>query len=125
MCRKTSLYVLLGASLVLTACNGNSGSGAEEKDEFLQINTLLVQNACSNCHGSDHTRVGPSMRDIAAVRGPDTPDARMQMAERILNGVKGNWGEAIMPVQKQVTPQKAEELAQAILALHGRKPPQQ
>ena len=37
----------------------------------------------------------------------------------ILNGTKGSWGEAVMPIQRQVTPEAADALAKEILGLRA------
>lgn len=111
--------IAAGVTLILAlgGCNA-SGNAQQDRDPLLQMNTLLVQNACSNCHASDYARVGPAMVDVAAVRGPDSPAARKELAGKLLNGTKGSFGLAIMPAQKQLTPEKADELARVILSLH-------
>jgi cytochrome c551/c552 len=116
---------LKGAVAIITLFQlAGCSSSSEDKDPYLEMNTLLVQNACSNCHGADYMRVGPSMVDIAAVRGPDTPEARKALAAKIMGGAQGSFGTAIMPVQKQVDPKEADELAKAILTMRDRKSPQ-
>jgi cytochrome c551/c552 len=110
----------IGLLVGLTACHAPSANEAQDRDPYLRINTLLVNNACSNCHASDYARVGPSMTDVAAARGPDSPEARQLLRGMILNGTRGSYGEAVMPKQAQVTPDAADELAKAILEL--RKP---
>jgi cytochrome c551/c552 len=118
--RVTRLMIL--TALAASACGQVRDNAAQDKDPFLMINTLLVRNACSNCHGSDYTLVGPSMVDVAGVRGPDSSEARKALAAKILDGTQRVWGTAIMPPQHQVTPDKAQELAAAILELAA--PPQ-
>lgn len=112
-----ALALALGATLALSACQQRATSAQQDKNPYLRMDTLLVRNACSNCHASDYARVGPAMTQVAAIRGPDTPESRKLLRDMILNGTKGAWGEAVMPKQQQVTPQAADELAQAILAL--------
>jgi cytochrome c551/c552 len=102
--------------LALSGC-AREGAPNPDKDPYLAMNTLLVANACSNCHASDYPRVGPSMKDVAAVIGKPTPEGLARIRSGILSGTKGQWGEAIMPPQKQVTPEAADALARAILAL--------
>ena len=99
------------------ACTQSGAGAAQDNDPYLEMNTLLVANACSNCHAADYIRVGPSMVDIAMARGPESPEARKAMAEKILNGAQGSWGTAVMPAQAQLSPEKARELASAILSL--------
>jgi cytochrome c551/c552 len=106
---------LMGA-LALTGCS-REGAPDPDKDPYLTMNKLLVSNACSNCHASDYPRVGPSMKDVAAIVGKPTPEGLARLRNGILNGTKGQWGEAVMPPQKQVTPEAADLLAKAILEL--------
>ena len=111
----TSIATCGGIALLLGGCD--RWSAAQDRDPLLEINTLLVANACSNCHASDYARVGPSMLDVSAARGPDSPEARKALAGKLLNGTKGSFGLAIMPPQKQLSEQKADELARVILSL--------
>jgi cytochrome c551/c552 len=117
--------------LMLTGCGSETGSetgsaptGAPtpDTDRYLAVNTLLVANACSNCHASDYARVGPSMKDVADVLGGDTSENRARLRDAILNGAKGKWGEAVMPPQKQVAADKVDAIAAAILTLDTSEP---
>jgi cytochrome c551/c552 len=117
----------LTAMLALAGCGGGSadaptGAPTPDTDRFLAMNTILVANSCSNCHASDYARVGPSMKDVAAVLGGDTPQSRTRLREAILNGSKGKWGEAIMPAQKQVAPDKVDAIVATILAVDTSEP---
>ena len=110
-----------GWAAIMLGCAIIAGCGAKtpnpDTDPYLEMNTLLVGNACSNCHAADYPRVGPSMKDVAAALAAGTPADRERLKTAIVQGTKGNWGEAIMPVQKQVTPEQADKLTDAILAL--------
>lgn len=98
-----------------------TGAPNPDQDPYLAMNTLLVKNACSNCHASDYARVGPAMKDVAAIYASDAV-GQAQLTEKIIKGTKGKWGEAIMPPQHQVTEEGATELAKAIMALNVTKP---
>ncbi len=112
---KSWVFVLMSA-VSLAACS-REGAPNPDKDPHLAMNTLLVANACSNCHASDYPRVGPSMKDVAASLGESSPENIARIKDSMVKGVKGKWGEAVMPVQKQVTPEAADEIATAIQAL--------
>ena len=110
---------MVAALALLAGCGKPAAERGPERpdiDANLAINTLLVNHQCSNCHASDYARVGPSMQDVAAVLAPQGEPARARIRDAILNGAKGNWGEAVMPPQHQVTPADADALAAAILA---------
>ena len=109
--------LVLLAAMALGACAQDDGTDyIQDRDSNLKIDTLLVENACSNCHASDYARVGPSMVDIALVRGSEE-DAHAILVDRIKNGTMGNWGPAIMPAQFLVSDEEADQLATAILAM--------
>ena len=110
---------IIGALALLAGCGkpaAERGPDRPDVDPNLALNTLLVNHQCSNCHASDYARVGPSMKDVAAVLAPQGDAGRQRIRTAILNGAKGNWGEAVMPPQRQVTPAEADALAAAILA---------
>jgi cytochrome c len=117
MVRMTGVIVML-ATAALSACGYFEAPSVEDSDPYLAINSLLVKNACSNCHAADYMRVGPSMVDVAAVRGREGSSAPEVLAAKIMAGSQGSFGTAAMPPQKQVSAQQAEELAKAILALY-------
>jgi cytochrome c551/c552 len=104
---------------MLCGCQSGAGS-SQDRDPYLAMDTLLVANACSNCHAADYQRVGPSMRDVAAA-----VDDPQRLIGSILNGRKEGWGAAVMPPQHQVNSEQARALAEAILALKSAPPRQQ
>lgn len=99
-----------------------NGAPDPDRDPYLAMNILLVRNACSNCHAADYPRVGPAMKDVAALYAGDSA-ARMRLAGEIMNGTKGKWGESVMPPQHQVSAHAADELVAAIMALGGTNVP--
>jgi cytochrome c551/c552 len=109
---------VLIATLILAGCGSakDAGPTTPDVDANLAMNTMLVQHQCSNCHAADYARVGPAMKDVAAVIGPATPESLARLRKAILEGTKGQWGEAIMPPQHQVSPADADTFAAAILA---------
>ena len=105
--------------VLLSGCLEDSRSRLQDVDPYLNMNSLLVEHGCSNCHASTYIRVGPSMLDVAQVYGASPEESRQVLAESIANGSRGRWGEAIMPKQWQITSQEADQLAAVILALEA------
>jgi cytochrome c551/c552 len=117
------LAVAAALAILLFGCSKkDAGPPRPDINPNLALQTMLVDHACSNCHAVDYTRVGPSMKDVASVLSPPTPEVRARLRKAILEGTKGNYGFAIMPPQKQVTPADADKLVDAILGA-GNSPP--
>ena len=76
---------------------------------------LAKQKACMACHSIDKKIVGPSFKDIAQKYQTDK-DAEKRMAEKILKGGSGVWGQIPMP-PNSVTPAEAASLAKWSLAV--------
>jgi len=93
------------------------GTKVQDRDPYLAMNRQLVANGCHFCHGADYARVGPAMKDVAAVYANQGGQGETTLKESIAKGSKGKWGPAMMPPQHQVTPQRADALVGAILAL--------
>ncbi|MCA8889998.1 MAG: c-type cytochrome [Parvularculaceae bacterium] len=110
-------YPLLILVALCSACSNGGGSYTQDTDPSLAMNTLLVENGCSNCHAASYERVGPPIEVIAELYGyTDDPDVHDELAASIANGLRGKWGGVIMPKQWQLTPSDADALATAILA---------
>ncbi|MBH9575422.1 c-type cytochrome [Inhella proteolytica] len=74
---------------------------------------LAQKKNCMACHAVDKKVVGPSYKDVAAKYAKDKKAADM-LAEKIIKGGKGAWGEVPMP-PNQVTADEAKKLATWIL----------
>lgn len=77
---------------------------------------LATKKACLACHSVDKKIVGPSFKDIAKkYSGQKGADAKL--AEKVMKGGKGAWGEIAMPANPQVSAEEAKQLVAWILAL--------
>jgi cytochrome c len=77
---------------------------------------LAQKKACLACHGVDNKIVGPAYKDVAnKYRGQKGIEAKL--AEKVIKGGKGAWGEIAMPANAQVTPAEAKQLVAWILSL--------
>jgi cytochrome c551/c552 len=123
---RTTAILLTGAlATALSGCSKapDGKSVSQDRDPYLAMNTVLVANACSNCHAVDYVRVGPAIRDVAELYAEAGPEDKKLLAESIVMGAKGKWGPAVMPAQHQVTPKRADEIVSAILALNAQPAP--
>ncbi len=84
--------------------------------EFDHRGKLFISKSdCATCHELDHKMVGPSYIQIAErYAGQDVRDVLM---ERIKNGSKGFWGEAIMTPHPTLSQEELRQSVNYILSL--------
>ena len=82
-----------------------------------QANEALAKaKLCLACHAVEKRVVGPAYKDVAS-RYAGQKDAEVRLAEKILKGSRGSWGEVPMPPNATVKPDEAAALARWILSL--------
>lgn len=70
----------------------------------------MKNNRCFTCHSVDKAMAGPSFKDISAkYKGNDA--AAAEVADRIVNGAAGVWGDKKMPPYKKLSKDQAEAMA--------------
>ena len=73
-------------------------------------------NLCLTCHKIDEKLTGPAYRDVA--NKYENTDANVKMlAEKVMKGGTGVWGDIIMPPNTSVTKDDAEAIVKYILLL--------
>ncbi len=77
---------------------------------------LISQTTCLACHMTQQKSIGPTYLEVAKRYKPD-PDSRNQLAEKILNGGVGSWGEAPMPPHPQHNIEETLQMVDAIMGL--------
>lgn len=75
---------------------------------------LAQQSGCLACHSVDTKIVGPAYKDVAAKYKGDDKAAEM-LAEKVLKGGGGVWGDIPMPPNATVSKEDAETLVHWIL----------
>jgi cytochrome c len=81
----------------------------------LRANTIMARSDCAACHRVDTKLIGPPFRDVAQrYTGKNALEA---LAQKIITGGKGVWGEIVMPPHPALTPAEATTLAQYVLSL--------
>lgn len=97
-------------SLLVAATLAAAGTTAMANLELAQ------KKACLACHQVDNKVVGPAYKDVAKkYKGQKGVEAKL--AEKILKGGKGAWGEVPMPANPQVNEAEAKQLVSWILSL--------
>jgi cytochrome c len=77
--------------------------------------SIMSRSDCTACHRTDTRLAAPSFREIARrYAGRNVVD---RLAQKIITGGKGAWGDATMPPHPSLTPAEASTLAQYVLSL--------
>jgi cytochrome c len=119
--KKTVFMIMIVA--VLTSCGG--GNSTEEKPKVVDITEdpvykkgveIVGASDCFTCHKIDEKNIGPAWRDVAAkYAGQDT--AVKYLANKIINGGSGVWGQVPMAAHPTFTQEDAETVAKYVLML--------
>lgn len=76
---------------------------------------LMSENGCIACHNKDARTVGPSYKEIAS-KYPNTPENVQILADKIIKGGVGVWGEVPMPAHPQLGEENAKLIATYLLS---------
>lgn len=77
---------------------------------------LVAGSDCLTCHKVDEKVIGPSYRDVANKYENTEANVKM-LAEKIIKGGTGVWGEVAMTAHPAVTQADAEQMVKYILLL--------
>lgn len=93
-------------------------AGEPSKEKEKPVTELIDLVGCTLCHQTDNRILGPSFKEVATkYKGykEKDPEALGRVAERILKGSKGVWGDVAMP-PNNVKPEEAKRIAEWVLA---------
>ncbi len=126
--KKVILTVLL---MVIFSCSKSENSGNKEviasepesapkvvTDPIAEGKSLVEGSDCLGCHKLDEKMIGPSYKEVAA-KYENTPENVEMLAEKILKGSSGVWGDVPMPAHG-FSKENAKFMAQYILSLKGK-----
>jgi cytochrome c len=77
---------------------------------------LATKKNCMACHALDKKLVGPSYKDVAA-KYAGQKDAADKLADKVMKGGVGVWGQVPMPANPQVNAAEAKQLVQWVLTV--------
>lgn len=128
------IVISLAVAALLTSCGGGdkneskpedakTGNPADKPAETPSTNpdyekglALVAQSDCLTCHKVDEKIIGPTYRDVA--NKYENTDANVKMlAEKIIKGGKGNWGEVMMTPHAGISQEDAEAMVKYIFTL--------
>ena len=123
--KKIILFVFIATAMM--ACNSGddktktdepvkkTNSAMDNPDYDAGLN-LVAKSDCFTCHKLREVLVGPAYGDIAK-KYPNTPENISMLADRILKGSQGIWGQVPMLAHATVTKEDAEKMVKYILLL--------
>jgi len=117
----------------LIGCNSNSDSSKDTATETKEEKTaetsitdnpdyaagleLIAKSDCLTCHKVDEKLTGPSYRDVANKYASQAPGIIPQLAEKIIKGGTGVWGQVPMLPHANIPQADAEKMVKYILLL--------
>ncbi|HVI48718.1 MAG TPA: c-type cytochrome [Chitinophaga sp.] len=135
--RKRYLAPFVLSALFFAACGGgdkkaeqqanNSGQGSAAAEDHSMVSpdankpaskgkTLMDQSDCKTCHKEEMKVIGPALKDISG-KYPNTPENVDKLADKIIKGGAGNWGDVAMLPHPNVSKEDAKEMASYILSI--------
>ena len=126
--------ILLTSVVALTLIAGGGGTETKEqpKEEAKQETTaapvlsdnpdyekglaLIAASDCLTCHKVDEKIIGPTYRDVANKYENTEANVKM-LAEKVIKGGSGVWGDVAMTPHPNVSQADAEQMVKYILLL--------
>ena len=104
-----------GIVIIATAC------GPDHKAMIAEGEQLVNKSDCNTCHHKTANIVGPSHLSVAEKYEFDEANTKI-LADRIMKGGSGVWGDIPMTAHTDLSKEDAEKMAMYILSLDGEKP---
>ncbi|MGK7394188.1 MAG: ThuA domain-containing protein [Candidatus Cyclobacteriaceae bacterium M3_2C_046] len=104
-------YMQVGLDETMTA------QGHRQKSDLINGASLIEENNCFACHKVDEKSIGPTYLQVAD-RYEATEENISLLANKIIKGGSGNWGEQNMSAHPQVSLEEATTIVYYILALN-------
>ena len=77
---------------------------------------LIEGSDCRTCHKDDTKLIGPAYKDVAK-KYPNTPENIKTLAEKVMKGGQGNWGEIPMAGHPNLSMEDASAMVEYILSM--------
>ena len=90
---------------------------ARSDDSRSKPSELALKKHCDECHAVDATRIGPPFMAVAIRHRAEGPAAVEPLAQKIIHGGAGNWGDIPMIPNERVSLEEARALARWVLSL--------
>lgn len=94
------------------------GKKVDSESQVREGEILVRASDCKTCHHVTNKIIGPSHTDVARKYEFTTANVKM-LAERIIKGSSGVWGEIPMTAHPDLSQEDAEKMARYVLSLDG------
>lgn len=124
------MIVLLAGLVTLSSCGGEKKQTEQEEfvvneessqapaasDPIAEGMALVAASDCKTCHHLENKIIGPSHTDVA--KKYETSEINVKMlAEKIIKGGQGVWGQIPMTPHPDLKQEDAEKMARYVLSL--------
>lgn len=113
----SQFVVAIGLLVLLTAC----GSKPDQGKLIQEGKVLMDTQDCKTCHHPVNNGIGPAHTRVAE-KYDDTDANVTLLAQRIINGSSGVWGDMPMNPHPDLSQEDAEKIVRYILSLDGEQP---
>lgn len=111
------LWLACGEATQTSSAAGTTASDITQDPAYKAGLALVANSDCATCHKIDEKMTGPSYRDIAAKYANATDAQVTEVAQKIIKGGSGNWGEIPMTAHPAISEADAVAMVQYILLL--------
>lgn len=99
---------------------GNDQAGIPQQGHQIITGVIAGKNLfesgdCKTCHKLDEKSIGPAFKQVAE-KYKDDPNAKDYLANKIIKGGGGVWGETAMSAHPTLTQSEAHELAEYVMS---------
>jgi len=122
---------VLSGMFLFSACGGEKKEAQQEEfvdnessapaaaaDPIAEGMALVAASDCKTCHHTDNKIIGPSHKEVAQKYEFTEANVKM-LAEKIIKGGQGVWGQIPMTPHPDVKQEDAEKMARYVLSLDG------
>jgi cytochrome c len=128
-------FIIFGLALAISACGNNKSNNSSGTDSTVTTTTtssstqntsvavkdtlgeaLIQKNDCLTCHKLDQKIIGPAYVDVAN-KYTASPAVIDTLANKIIKGGSGNWGNIAMSPHPNLSMTDAQDMVKYILSL--------
>ena len=92
--------------------------GHRRISDIVQGKVIVTTQICKSCHKPREKSIGPSYAEVAK-KYSDKGDVVSYLANQIVNGSSGVWGENIMPANTEIDKSDLRKIIKYIMSLNG------